>query len=58
MRFRLERAGTPIGPNDLLIAAHALESGLILFTDNVDEFVRVAGLRVENWLNSPASEAP
>ncbi|MFB1490997.1 MULTISPECIES: hypothetical protein [unclassified Thiocapsa] len=47
-----------MGPNDLLIAAHALESGLILFTDNVDEFVRVAGLRVENWLNSPASEAP
>jgi tRNA(fMet)-specific endonuclease VapC len=57
IRFRLERAGTPIGPNDLLIAAHALESGLILVTDNVDEFVRVAGLRVENWLNSPASEA-
>jgi tRNA(fMet)-specific endonuclease VapC len=57
IRFRLERAGTPIGPNDLLIAAHALESGLILVTDNVDELVRVAGLRVENWLNSPASEA-
>lgn len=56
LRHRLERAGTPIGPNDLLIAAHALESGLILVTDNVDEFVRVAGLQVENWLNSPASE--
>jgi tRNA(fMet)-specific endonuclease VapC len=57
IRLRLERGGTRIGPNDLLIAAHALESGLILVTDNVDGFVRVAGLRVENWLNGPASEA-
>lgn len=50
VRLQLEQAGAPIGPNDLLIAAHALEAGLTLVTDNVDEFGRVAGLRVENWL--------
>jgi tRNA(fMet)-specific endonuclease VapC len=55
-RLRLEQAGTPtIGPNDLLIAAHALQSGLTLVTDNTEEFRRVAGLQVENWLDSPAS---
>lgn len=54
IRLQLEQAGTPIGPNDLLIAAHALESGLTLVTDNADEFGRVAGLQVENWLDNPA----
>lgn len=53
-RLQLEQAGTPIGPNDLLIAAHALARGLTVVTDNVDEFSRVAGLRVENWLDNPA----
>ncbi|AUB81486.1 type II toxin-antitoxin system VapC family toxin [Candidatus Thiodictyon syntrophicum] len=53
-RLQLEQAGTPIGPNDLLIAAHALTRGLTVVTDNVDEFSRVAGLRVENWLDNPA----
>lgn len=57
IRLRLEQAGTPIGPNDLLIAAHALESGLTLVTDNVDEFSRVAGLQVEIWLNGSAPES-
>jgi tRNA(fMet)-specific endonuclease VapC len=56
IRLQLEQAGTPIGPNDLLIAAHALESGLTLVTDNSDEFGRVAGLQVENWLEGPTSE--
>ena len=55
IRLQLEQAGTPIGPNDLLIAAHALASGLTLVTDNAEEFGRVAGLQVENWLDSPAS---
>ena len=55
IRLQLEQAGTPIGPNDLLIAAHALESGLTLVTDNAEEFGRIAGLQVENWLASPAS---
>jgi len=49
VRTELERKGTPIGPYDLLIAAHALNLGLILVTNNVREFARVGGLKVENW---------
>ncbi len=52
IRSHLERRGTPIGPNDLLIAAHALALDLTLVTDNVEEFERVPGLAVENWLSS------
>jgi tRNA(fMet)-specific endonuclease VapC len=50
IRAQLERAGTPIGGNDLLIAAHALASDCILVTDNEREFARVEGLSIENWL--------
>lgn len=50
IRSYLEKAGTPIGPNDLLIAAHALALDLILVTDNVREFSRVPNLKLENWL--------
>jgi len=50
LRWQLERRGTPIGPNDMLIAAHALALRRTLVTDNVREFRRVAGLAVENWL--------
>jgi tRNA(fMet)-specific endonuclease VapC len=50
IRAHLERLGTPIGPNDTLIAAHALALGCTLVTDNEAEFRRVPGLRVENWL--------
>jgi tRNA(fMet)-specific endonuclease VapC len=49
LRARLEEAGTPIGPNDMLIAAQALSRGLVLITDNGGEFRRVKGLKVENW---------
>ena len=49
VREQLEAAGTPIGPNDMLIAAHALSRGLSLVTDNVSEFKRVKGLKVDNW---------
>lgn len=49
LRASLQAAGTPIGPNDLLIAAHALSAGLPLVTNNVSEFERVPGLKVENW---------
>jgi tRNA(fMet)-specific endonuclease VapC len=49
VRAHLEAGGTPIGPNDMLIAAHALSRGLTVVTDNVVEFRRVKGLRVENW---------
>ena len=50
IRRHLERAGTPIGPNDLIIAAHARALGYTLVTHNVSEFQRVPGLEVENWL--------
>ena len=49
LRAELERAGTPIGPNDMLIAAHALATDRILVTGNVREFSRVPGLAVEDW---------
>jgi tRNA(fMet)-specific endonuclease VapC len=49
LRARLETSGTSIGPNDMLIAAQALARGLVVVTDNVSEFRRVRGLRVENW---------
>jgi tRNA(fMet)-specific endonuclease VapC len=49
VRAQLEKAGTPIGPNDMLIAAHALSRGLTVITDNVAEFGRVRGLAVDNW---------
>lgn len=50
IRAGLERAGQPIGANDLVIAATALAHGCVLVTDNVREFARVPGLAVENWL--------
>ncbi|MCB9450917.1 MAG: type II toxin-antitoxin system VapC family toxin [Anaerolineaceae bacterium] len=49
IRADLARAGTPIGPNDLLIAAIALANDLILVTHNTREFGRVAGLKIEDW---------
>lgn len=49
VRTELERKGTPIGPMDTLIAAHARSEGLVLVTNNTREFVRVEGLSVENW---------
>jgi tRNA(fMet)-specific endonuclease VapC len=50
IRAELEAAGKPIGPNDLLIAAHAYALRLPLVTTDVGEFGRVRGLQVENWL--------
>ena len=49
VRASLERQGQPIGPLDMLIAAHALSQKLILVTNNVAEFDKVQGLVVENW---------
>lgn len=49
IRAELEAAGKPIGPNDLLIAAHAYALGAVLVTANTKEFKRIRGLRVENW---------
>ena len=50
IRSKLETAGTPIGSNDLLIAAHAAAIGATIVTANASEFKRVRGLKVENWL--------
>ena len=50
IRQHLTRQGTLIGPNDLLIAAHALSLGLTVVTANAREFSRVPGITVENWL--------
>lgn len=50
LRAHLERLGTPIGPNDLWIAALALALDLTLVTGNEREFARVPTLRVENWM--------
>ena len=50
IRSELEAAGKPIGGNDLLIAAHAQATGATIVTANADEFKRIRGLKVENWL--------
>jgi len=54
IRADLQRKGTPIGANDLFIAAHARHLGLTLVTNNTREFSRVPGLKIENW----AEEGP
>jgi tRNA(fMet)-specific endonuclease VapC len=50
VRQKLEQKGTPIGPLDTLIAAHALSLGATLVTNNLKEFARVEGLELENWV--------
>ncbi|MGV9010846.1 PIN domain-containing protein [Brevundimonas sp.] len=50
VRAGLEKAGTPIGDHDILIAAHALALDYTVVTDNEREFRRIPSLRVENWL--------
>lgn len=52
IRAALERAGRPIGVNDLHIAAHARSEGLTLVTNNLGEFERVPGLLTENWIGA------
>ena len=53
IRNSLESTGNIIGPNNLIIAATVLANEGILITNNEKEFKRVAGLKVENWLDSP-----
>jgi tRNA(fMet)-specific endonuclease VapC len=50
VRAHLEHRGTPIGAEDMLIAAHALHEDLPLVTNNREEFRRVPGLKVESWI--------
>ena len=56
VRAELERKGTPIGPLDTQIAAHAKALGLIIVTNNVREFGRVEGLELENWAEDGANK--
>ena len=49
IRSGLEKEGTTIGPNDMLIAAHARALDLTVVTNNTKEFARVPGLKLDNW---------
>jgi tRNA(fMet)-specific endonuclease VapC len=49
IRAMLEQKGTPIGPLDFMIAAHALSLNMTLVTNNVREFARIGYLMIENW---------
>ena len=52
IRAELERKGTPIGPLDMMIAGHAKSLGYTVVTNNIKEFDRIDGLRLENWVDS------
>lgn len=52
VKIRLQRSGTPLEDFDLFIAATALAEGRILVTHNTRHFQRIAGLSLEDWLNS------
>lgn len=49
IRSELAKIGKPIGPYDQLIGGHARSLGLIIVTNNIKEFKRIPGIRVENW---------
>lgn len=57
LRENLRGLGRPIGPIDTLIAAQALSLDLTLVTNNTSEFLRVPGLRIENWAHTPQNRA-
>ncbi|MDJ0727501.1 MAG: type II toxin-antitoxin system VapC family toxin [Prochloraceae cyanobacterium] len=50
IRANLEKAGTPIGAMDMLIAAAAIANDLILVSNNIKEFTRIPELKLENWV--------
>ncbi|MCY3826591.1 MAG: tRNA(fMet)-specific endonuclease VapC [Candidatus Dadabacteria bacterium] len=52
IRAELERRGSPVGVNDMHIAAHARSQGLTLVTNNLSEFVRIRGLSLDNWIEN------
>ena len=52
IRAELERKGIPIGPLDMMIAGHAKSLGYTVVTNNIKEFERIDGLRLENWVDS------
>ena len=51
IRNDLQKRGTPIGPLDMLIAAHAKSENLVLVTNNTREFMRIADIKLEDWVN-------
>ena len=51
IQAELERKGTPIGPLDMMIAGHAKSLGYSVVTNNIKEFERIDGLRLENWVD-------
>ncbi|VEN75391.1 tRNA(fMet)-specific endonuclease VapC [Candidatus Desulfarcum epimagneticum] len=53
IRTHLEKKGAPIGPLDMLIAAHALSVPCALVTNNEKEFIRIPNLKIENWVRQP-----
>ena len=55
IRAALYSMGQPIGPYDMMIAGHARASGLILITNNLNEFERIPGLLLENWCDAQSS---
>lgn len=57
IRADVERLGKPVGPLDMLIGAHARAEGLIVVTNNAREFLRLPGIRVENWVDEGGSPA-
>lgn len=50
VRAQLKASGKALGPNDMLIASHALSLDAILVTADAEAFAQVPGLRIENWL--------
>jgi tRNA(fMet)-specific endonuclease VapC len=54
LKARLKKMGNIIGPIDMLIAAQGLSNGLILVTNNVKEFSRINGLKIEDWSKAEA----
>jgi tRNA(fMet)-specific endonuclease VapC len=55
IRAEVQRLGTPVGPLDMLIGAHARAEGLTIVTNNTREFRRLPGVRVENWVSEEPS---
>jgi tRNA(fMet)-specific endonuclease VapC len=56
VRAEMKKAGRLLGPNDMLIAAHALSLGATLVTGDYDAFSQVPGLKVENWLSEASTD--
>lgn len=51
LRAELKKMGRPIGPYDEMIAGHARSQGLVVVTNNINQFENAPGIRLENWVN-------